>query len=150
MTQRHPLASTYNQLQNVRNPYQNPARKVLCVCSAGLLRSPTLAVILSQKPYNFNTRAVGVDVGHALIPVTEALLHWADIVIAVDPYTARSVKHLYNDFDIHEDDLPLITLNVPDKYARMDPKLIKAIKKELKHINENVYHLIAPKETNDA
>lgn len=131
----HPLASTYNQLQNVRNPYQNPARRVLCVCSAGLLRSPTLANILQQKPYNFNCRAVGVDVGHALIPVTEALLHWADLVIAVDSFTARSVKHLYNDFNISEADLPLIAMSIPDKYARMDKKLIAAIKKELKQLN---------------
>lgn len=131
----HPLASTYNQLQNVSNPYQNPAKRVLCVCSAGLLRSPTLANILQQKPYNFNCRAVGVDAGHALIPVTEALLHWADLVIAVDSFTARSVKHLYNDFNISEADLPLLAMNIPDQYARMDKKLIAAIKKELKHLN---------------
>ena len=146
MTQ-HPLASTRNQLQNVHNPYQGPAKRVLCVCSAGLLRSPTLAHILQKAPYNFNTRAVGVDVGHALTPVTEALLHWADIVIAVDSYTARSVKHLYNDFNIHEDDTPLITLNIPDNYARMDPKLIKAIKKELKRVATETTYLDQPCQT---
>lgn len=140
------LAASRNQLQNVSNPYQGPSKRVLCVCSAGLLRSPTLGFVLSKPPYNFNCRAVGVDVGHALIPVTEALLCWADIVVAVDEYTARSVKHLYNDFNISADDTPLITLSVPDKYARMDKKLIAAIKKELKRVDENVYQLKEPKD----
>lgn len=146
MTEKHPLAGTYNQLQNVHNHYQGPAKRVLCVCSAGLLRSPTLAHILQQKPYNFNCRAVGCESSYALIPVTEALLHWADLVIAVDSYTARSVKHLYNDFDISEAETPLIVLNIPDNYPRMDKKLIAAIKKELKQVDENVYQLKEPKD----
>lgn len=140
------LAASRNQLQNVSNPYQGPSKRVLCVCSAGLLRSPTLGFVLSKPPYNFNCRAVGVDVGHALIPVTEALLHWADLVITVDQHTARSVRHLYNDFDISEAETPLIVLNIPDNYPRMDKKLIAAIKKELKQVDENVYQLKEPKD----
>lgn len=45
-----------NQLANVGNRFQTKTKKVLCVCSAGLLRSPTLANVLNLK-YGFNTRA---------------------------------------------------------------------------------------------
>jgi small subunit ribosomal protein S1 len=58
-----------NRLGNVNNGFQGKFRHVLCVCSAGLLRSPTLAEILSQPPYNFNTRAVGIAKEFALIPI---------------------------------------------------------------------------------
>ena len=61
-----------NRLGNVNNGFQGKFRRALCVCSAGLLRSPTLAEILSQAPYNFNTRAVGITKEFALIPIDMA------------------------------------------------------------------------------
>ncbi len=62
---------TFNRLHNMRNPHQGSNKKVLCVCSAGLLRSPTLAWILSNEPFNFNTRAVGTSSEYALIVLDE-------------------------------------------------------------------------------
>ncbi len=35
-----------NRWGNIDNPYQGSAKKVLCVCSAGMLRSPTAANVL--------------------------------------------------------------------------------------------------------
>ena len=58
--------STFNKLANTRNPYQGTSKRVLCVCSAGLLRSPTIAWILSNPPFNFNTRAAGVSLEYVL------------------------------------------------------------------------------------
>ena len=55
-----------NRLANSSNRYQGEYKRVLCVCSAGLLRSPTAALVLSQEPYNFNTRAAGLDEAFAL------------------------------------------------------------------------------------
>ena len=51
--------SLMNRLGNSKNPYQGDFKKVLCVCSAGLLRSPTAAWVLSNAPFNFNTREIG-------------------------------------------------------------------------------------------
>lgn len=127
----HPLAANRNRLQNVNNPYQGDAKRLLCVCSAGLLRSPTLAHILQNKPYNFNCRAAGVDASHALIPVDQALLEWAEIVICVDKWSALSTKHLIAEFNT---DNILIQLEIPDQYERNSPKLIKEIKKQLKNL----------------
>ena len=69
-----------NRLGNVSNGFQGKFRRVLCVCSAGLLRSPTLAEILSQPPYNFNTRAVGIAKEFALIPIDMAHAAWSTLV----------------------------------------------------------------------
>ncbi len=43
-----------------QNPYQGKYKRVLCVCSAGVLRSATTAVVLSKEPFNFNTRSAGL------------------------------------------------------------------------------------------
>ena len=59
-----------------------PEKRVLCLCSAGLLRSARLAQILQQE-YNYNTRNAGVA-DYALIPVNTALLKWADEIVCVE------------------------------------------------------------------
>ena len=66
--------STMNRMSTVHNRYQGDYKRVLCVCSAGLLRSPTAALVLAQDPYNYNTRAVGVTQDFALVPVDRVLL----------------------------------------------------------------------------
>ena len=71
-----------NALHNVTNPYQGKDKRVLCLCSAGCLRSPSCATIL-QKKYGYNTRSAGVS-DYALIPVNTALLKWADEIICVE------------------------------------------------------------------
>ena len=115
-----------NRLHNVTNPYQGTYKKVLTVCSAGLLRSPTLAWMLSQPPYEYNTRACGVTQEYALVPLDEALIHWADEIVFVHP-------------DNHEeavDKFPqllkknVFVLNLPDKYLYRDEELIKLARKQ--------------------
>lgn len=72
-----------NQFANVKNPFQGSTLKVLCVCSAGLLRSPTLASVLHQE-WGFNVRACGSSEEYALIPLSEALVAWADLIVFVN------------------------------------------------------------------
>lgn len=76
------IKSTRNQIGNAKNPFQGDARKVLCVCSAGLLRSPTLANLLHRK-FGYNTRSAGSSDDFALVPVSEALVEWADEIVFV-------------------------------------------------------------------
>lgn len=103
-----------NQLQNVDNPHQTRAKRVLCVCSAGLLRSPTMANALHQK-YGFNTRACGSATSFALIPITEALIAWAEEIIFVDQdcrdYISSDHLKVADEWcaDIH-------TLDIPDDH----------------------------------
>lgn len=74
-----------NQSYNVHNSNQQQGtyRRVLAVCSAGILRSATIASVLN-KEYNFNVRNCGVNQEYALIPISQALLHWADHIVFAD------------------------------------------------------------------
>jgi predicted protein tyrosine phosphatase len=114
-----------NRLWNVKNPNQGEYKKVLCVCSAGLLRSPTAAVVLASEPFNYNTRAVGVDAGHALLPIDEVLLDWADEIVCMHPAITHTLRAFF-DSDILNG-LEIITLNIPDRYPYRDPNLMKMI-----------------------
>lgn len=116
--------STRNQLANARNAFQGPAKKVLCVCSAGILRAPTLAYVLNRE-HGYNTRAVGACGAFALIPLSEALLVWADEVVFVD-------DHAWNELNQDEKGTVLMlantmaVLNIPDDFDYGSPMLEKA------------------------
>ena len=62
------------------NPYQGKDKKVLFVCSAGILRSATGARMYAHK---YNTRCAGSE-SYALIPVTNDLIVWADEIVFVN------------------------------------------------------------------
>lgn len=112
--------SEMNRIANAGNPFQGDFKKVLCVCSAGLLRSPTTAVVLSQEPFNFNTRAAGLIEDFALIPVDDVLLAWADEVVCMTKEQETVLKT--------RTEKPVICLNIPDSFGYRDPQLMTLIK----------------------
>jgi predicted protein tyrosine phosphatase len=113
-----------NRLHNVTNPAQGPAKKVLCVCSAGLLRSPTAAWVLGNPPFNFNTRAAGLMEEYALIPVDDVLLTWADEIVTMEGWQSDIVLTRLCGLKM---DTPVYNLDVEDAYNRMDLALQKQI-----------------------
>jgi predicted protein tyrosine phosphatase len=113
-----------NRLANCGNKYQGRYKRVLCLCSAGLLRSPTAAWVLSQEPYNFNTRAAGLVPEFALIPVDDVLLNWADEIVVMDSKQAEQVRLLLGGLET-----PIVVLGIPDNFAYRDPALIDAIRR---------------------
>lgn len=114
-----------NRMHNCTNPYQGGYKRVLCVCSAGLLRSPTAAVVLSAEPFNFNTRCAGIDEGHALIKVDGVLLHWADEIVCMSQAQADSVQAMTVSCMTKK---KIISLDIPDNFAYRDPELMQRIK----------------------
>ena len=110
-----------------KSPYSNMCqgldRKVLFVCSAGILRSATAARIYA--PY-LNTRAAGSK-NFALIPVTDELLLWADEVVFVNKENYQDVSFR---FDLDTFDCNVVVLNIPDDYNHMDEELIQHFKKQ--------------------
>ncbi len=106
------------------NKYQGDYKRVLTVCSANMLRSPTMAHILSADPYNFNTRSAGTR-DYALIPVTEDLLMWCHEVVCADTEHALWVRNKMIEWQI---DKPIIDLQIPDDYEYRNPELIELIK----------------------
>lgn len=123
-----------NRLANVTNPYQGAYKKVLCLCSAGLLRSPTAALVLSQDPFNYNTRAAGVSQEYALVPVDEALIVWADEIVCVEPGVRDELMRRFGDsqlagplLKVMATDRRLKVLNIPDQFSYRDEELARMI-----------------------
>lgn len=110
----------YNRIANCKNRFQGQFKKVLCVCSAGLLRSPTAAVVLSQDPFNFNTRAAGLEEEFALVPVDDVLLEWADEIVCMTRSHELELKA--------QTKKPIICLEIPDNYEYRNPELMSEIK----------------------
>lgn len=115
------IKASRNQRANAKNPYQSKAPKALCVCSAGLLRSPTIAKVLLGKGYN--TRACGASLEYALIPLSQALLYWADKIFVVKEQEAV-VKAALKDLGY---DTPVVVLDIPDAFEYNDPNLVQII-----------------------
>lgn len=113
-----------NRLHNATNPNQGKYKRVLCVCSAGLLRSPTAAVVLAQEPYNYNTRAAGLEEDFALITVDEVLLEWADEVVCMTKAQLTELKSRTKK--------PIKCLRIDDSYAYRNEELIELIKANYK------------------
>lgn len=116
--------SFMNRMGNVRSPYQTDAKKVLCLCSAGMLRSPTMANVLHQE-YGYNTRAAGVSQEYALIPIDATLNHWADEIVLANGDVFEEYIQKYNNGSKRT-----VVLDLPDKYEWNDPELVALIKKQ--------------------
>lgn len=116
-----------NRLGNCQNRYQNMAlhKRVVCVCSAGLLRSPTAAFVLSQDPWNYNTRAVGIVPEFALIYLDDVLLEWADEFVCMTEEQGEEVK---NRLLMAGLSAPIVVLNIEDRFSYREQELIDTIK----------------------
>ena len=113
---------------NAKNYFQTDVKKVLCVCSAGLLRSPTMAWVLSQEPYNYNTRAAGITEEYALIPVDDVLLYWADEIVVAEDWMIEELGR------IRKEDKPVYSLQLPDEYEYRNPELVELIKERYEQV----------------
>ena len=113
-------------IHDCTNPNQGEFVKALCICSAGLLRSPTLAWILSNR--GFNTRAAGVH-DYALVEVDEVLVRWADRFFCVEPQITDVLRSKFS-IDASE----ITTLHIPDQFEFRDPELVKRIEQELDNL----------------
>jgi predicted protein tyrosine phosphatase len=129
------LRAKRNQLSTVNNPYQGNYKRVLFVCSAGLLRSATAAHVFSAEPYNWNTRTAGIGIEYALNPVTEALLVWADKVYCMEEEHVEDLHQVFGEIikDLIEkrgQDF-IESLKIPDTFEYRSPELIKLLQQKI-------------------
>jgi predicted protein tyrosine phosphatase len=120
-----------DRLQIAQNPNQGSHKRILCVCTGGILRSPTAAWVLSNEPYNANTRAAGIA-DFALIQVDPVLCAWADEIVCMEPKHQNFVEKLDVRSQTHypKDSLPkIICLNIPDNYDFREPALVARIRR---------------------
>jgi predicted protein tyrosine phosphatase len=111
-----------NRLGVIHNSYQGNYTKVLCVCSAGCLRSPTAAHLLASPPWNFNTRSCGLDVDWAIVPISAGLLEWSNEIVVMDSWQYDEVVGMLKILDIER---AVHNLEIEDVYAYRDPELVK-------------------------
>lgn len=129
-----------NQMGVIFNSFQGDYKKVLTVCSAGCLRSPTAAHILSGAPWNFNTRCAGTSEAYAIIPLTDTLIVWADIILVMDSDMVADInsrqirmgKDSETMFDLAFK--PVVNLEIEDDYNYRDPKLVEIMTEKLLQI----------------
>lgn len=132
--------SKMNRLANVGNRFQGKFKRVLCVCSAGLLRSPTAALVLSMEPFNFNTRACGISEDYALIVLDDVLLEWAEEIVCMERVMADDI--------IKRTGKPVICLNIDDSFEYREPRLMDLIaNKYREQLKKGEKALILKKET---
>ena len=111
----------------VKNPYQGTDKKVLFVCSMGILRSATAARIYANK---YNTRSAG-SWHDALIPLTPILMAWADEIVFVNKHNYTQVKQYLEEENMFLDkDFNVRVLDIPDSFPHMHPELIKAFEEQ--------------------
>jgi predicted protein tyrosine phosphatase len=120
------IKGTRNQLYNINNQWQGDTKKVLTVCSAGLLRSATLQNFLI-KEYGYNVRNCGTVESYALIPISEALVLWADEIVFVDQ---ENYNMVYEDLKRLEVLDKCIVLDIPDQYSFNDSELFDICRKQ--------------------
>jgi len=110
------------------NPYQGSDKKLLFVCSAGILRSATAANLYAKK--GFNTRSCGTH-DYALIPLSANLIAWADEIIFVNKENYLVASETFKGSPV---DAMLLskakTLNIPDNYDYNHPELIKHLEEQ--------------------
>lgn len=118
-----------NALWNCKNPYQGKYKRVLTVCSAGLLRSPTIAWYI-QSVSDYNCHAAGIH-DYALVQVDDVLITWADIIICSDE---DKFIHITNKYKDELNGKQIFNFNIPDIYEYKNPDLIKIIEEQcIKH-----------------
>lgn len=112
----------------VANPFQGKDKKVLFVCSMGILRSATAARIYGRK---YNTRGAGTWTEHALVPLSQTLLDWADEIVFVNDHNWQQAKEKFGYGEWREKSK---VLDIPDHYEHMHPELIKAFEEQYERI----------------
>jgi predicted protein tyrosine phosphatase len=118
------------------NSYQGMYDRVLCVCSAGILRSATAAHVLAAPPFNLNTRNVGTA-SYALIPVTEDLIQWADYIICMEAEHEVYVRNKMMEWLYNK---PIMTLDIEDIYEYRNSDLVKLIEEKFSENIERFKH----------
>ncbi len=105
-----------------------PAReRILFVCTANLDRSPT-AEALYAADGRYEVRSAGTA-PFATVPLDRELLLWADRVFVMNE--AEDCQRTWIRLRFPDVQRPIVDLDVPDRWARGDPRLVELLRKRL-------------------
>jgi predicted protein tyrosine phosphatase len=103
--------------------------KVLFVCTANKLRSPTAEDVFRDFP-GIEAISAGTD-QEAPTPLTKELVASADLIFAMENHHRERIR---KKFKQRPADNRIITLNIPDEFERGDPYLIELLEKKATHV----------------
>lgn len=99
--------------------------KVLFVCTANKLRSPTAETLFATMD-GIEALSAGTD-QNSTRPLTKELVSWADVIVVMETHHRERIRKKFKE---RPDDNRIITLNIPDEYERDDPELIALLKEK--------------------
>jgi predicted protein tyrosine phosphatase len=135
-------AQIFSDLCPYDNSSQTKAKRLLFVCSVGMLRSPTAQMVASSQGYN--ARAAGSNVKIALIPLSCNLINWAHHIIFMNAENAIEAHREFEAIGYKEDILEKqIVWNFEDLYNWGDNVLWNAIDWKLKDLERHDFKLIS-------
>ena len=93
--------------------------RVLFVCTANRLRSPTAEDVFADRP---GIEAVSAGTSSAApVPLSRELVANADLIIAMETHHRERIRSKYRQ---RPPDSRIVALHIPDEYERGDPELI--------------------------
>jgi predicted protein tyrosine phosphatase len=100
--------------------------KILFVCDANRLRSPTAEAIFTGR-IDIEVKSAGVA-KEATVPISIELLEWADLVFVMEK---RQRNIIHSRFKEIYDRKRIICLYIPDEFEFMDPELIALLQERV-------------------
>ena len=97
-------------------------KNILFICSRNRWRSLTAEHIYKKNP-KINVKSAGTE-NSARIKVNSKMLVWADLIFVMEKHHKEK---LHERFPQESENLPIIVLEIPDKYKFMDKELIDEI-----------------------
>lgn len=100
--------------------------KILFICNANRLRSPTAETIFSGYP-GIEAKSAGVG-KEATIPVSLELLDWADLIFVMEKRQRNIIQSKFKEIYQHK---RIICLYIPDEFEFMDPELVSLLEQKV-------------------
>jgi len=98
-------------------------RRILFLCTANKLRSPTAEQVFSQYP-NLEVASAGLG-NDAVEQLTAEHLEGVDTIFVMEKAHRNKLSKKFKQYI---GNAKVICLNIPDEYAYMDPELITLLK----------------------
>ena len=109
-----------------------PNQKVLFVCNANRLRSPSAERVFQGRP-GLEVKSAGVD-KEATVRVSREILEWADIIFVMEKRQRNIIHKTFKDLYRRK---RIICLYIPDEYDLMHPDLIGLLLERVPpHLNQ--------------
>lgn len=96
--------------------------RLLFVCSYNRMRSPTAEVVFSSYP-GVETMSAGTSPDAEAV-VSADMIEWADVILVMEPAHRRRLNEM---FGSQLKDKRVVVLGIPDRYAYMDPELVRIL-----------------------